>query len=616
MAAAPELPESIVKQIRNSFNKFDIDKNGHITSAEIGNVMKALGEDIPGFKLRQIINEVDRDKNGTVEFNEFLQIFASTTGQATAHGFKAVIQKVDNIQVASSTTEANDQGTKHSSSDAEYRSFTNWINTSLKNDGSLAKYLPIDNTLGKNELFERCKDGIILCKLINLSASKTVDERAINTTKLTAFTMQENQTLVINSARAIGCTVVNIGPQDIMQGRQHLILGLLWQIIRIGLFAKTNINNCPAIAAVIHEGETLNDILKLSPEEILMRWFNHHLKAAGSNRRINNFSGDIKDSEAYSVLLHQLVPSKCCPSSDIMKAKDLTKRAECLLFEAEKIGCRHFIGAKDVVAGNQKLNLAFVANLFNNYPALVPKSNEEIEAYDESREEKTFRNWMNSLGVNPFINNLYYDIRDGMVLFQLYDKIKPGVVNWDKVNRPPFKQMGGKMKKIENCNYAVEIGKNLKFSLVGIGGEDIFNGTKTLVTALVWQMMREYTLALLAKLVHSDKPISDSEIIDWVNSKLKKARKTSAISSFKDPSISTSLAVIDLVDAIVPGSVDYNIVNSGQTEMEKQLNAQYAVTMARRIGAAVFALPADLIEIKPKMVLTIFASLQTAALQK
>lgn len=39
------------------------------------------------------------------------------------------------------------------------------------------------------------------------------------------------------------------------------------------------------------------------------------------------------------------------------------------------------------------------------------------------------------------------------------------------------------MKKIENCNYAIEIGRlNNGYSLVGIGGEDIYNGTnKTLV---------------------------------------------------------------------------------------------------------------------------------------
>lgn len=64
--------------------------------------------------------------------------------------------------------------------------------------------------------------------------------------------------------------------------------------------------------------------------------------------------------------------------------------------------------------------------------------------------------------------------------FQLYDIVKPGSVDWDKVNRPPFKQMGGKMKQLENCNYAVEVGKTFKFSLVGIGGQDIHDCNETL----------------------------------------------------------------------------------------------------------------------------------------
>ena len=37
------------------------------------------------------------------------------------------------------------------------------------------------------------------------------------------------------------------------------------------------------------------------------------------------------------------------------------------------------------------------------------------------------------------------------------------------------------MKKIENCNLAVKYGKENNYSLVGIGGEDIYNGTHTLV---------------------------------------------------------------------------------------------------------------------------------------
>ena len=70
-------------------------------------------------------------------------------------------------------------------------------------------------------------------KLINASVSGTVDERAINKGKLNTFTIHENQTLALNSASSIGCNIINIGPQDIMEGRPHLILGLLWQVIKV-----------------------------------------------------------------------------------------------------------------------------------------------------------------------------------------------------------------------------------------------------------------------------------------------------------------------------------------------------------------------------------------------
>ena len=40
----------------------------------------------------------------------------------------------------------------------------------------------------------------------------------------------------------------------------------------------------------------MDDLMKLSPEEILLRWVNYHLEQAGSNRRIKNFGADISVS--------------------------------------------------------------------------------------------------------------------------------------------------------------------------------------------------------------------------------------------------------------------------------------------------------------------------------
>lgn len=72
-------------------------------------------------------------------------------------------------------------------------------------------------------------------------------------------------------------------------------------------------------------------------------------------------------------------------------------------------------------------------------------------------------------------------------------------MDWKNVNLPPFKKMSEKMKKVENCNYAIKIAEELKFSLVGIGGQDIYDRNKKLTLALLWQTMRAYTMTVLEK---------------------------------------------------------------------------------------------------------------------
>lgn len=45
-------------------------------------------------------------------------------------------------------------------------------------------------------------------------------------------------------------------------------------------------------------------------------------------------------------------------------------------------------------------------------------------------------------------------------------------------------------KKVENCNYAVDIGREMGFSMVNIGGLDIVHKDKKLILAIIWQLMR------------------------------------------------------------------------------------------------------------------------------
>lgn len=73
---------------------------------------------------------------------------------------------------------------------------------------------------------------------------------------------------------------------------------------------------------------------------------------------------------------------------------DAHQRAELMLQEADKLGCRAFVTPSDVVKGVHKLNLAFVANLFNNHPGLDKPVDGVEFIIEETREEKTYRNWM------------------------------------------------------------------------------------------------------------------------------------------------------------------------------------------------------------------------------
>ncbi|NP_001383044.1 plastin-1 isoform X1 [Gallus gallus] len=616
-----------LEELREAFNKIDIDNSGYVSDYELQDLFKEASLPLPGYKVREIIEKIfavtDSNKDGKINFEEFVSLIQELKSKDVSKSYRKSINKKLGITALGGTSSISTEGTQHSYSEEEKVAFVNWINKALQDDPDCKHILPMNPS--DASLFKSLADGILLCKMINFSQPDTIDERAINKKKLTPFTISENLNLALNSASAIGCTVVNIGSQDLQEGKPHLVLGLLWQIIKVGLFADIEISRNEALIALLNEGEELDQLMKLSPEELLLRWVNYHLANAGW-QKISNFSQDIRDSRAYYHLLNQIAP-KGDDFDEIHVEIDFSgfndkndlRRAECMLQQADKLGCRQFVTPADVVAGNPKLNLAFVANLFNTYPALHKPDN---SSYDltllegESNEERTFRNWMNSLGVSPYVNHLYSDLSDALIIFQLYEMTRVPV-DWTHVNKRPYPLLGGNMKKIENCNYAVELGKTkAKFSLVGIAGHDLNEGNPTLTLALIWQLMRRYTLNVLSDLGEGEK-VNDEIIIKWVNQTLANANKKTSITSFKDKSISTSLPVLDLIDAIAPKAVRQEMVKREDLSYQDKLNnAKYAISVARKIGARIYALPDDLVEVKPKMVMTVFACLMGRGLNK
>ncbi|TWW71858.1 Plastin-1 [Takifugu flavidus] len=629
-----------LEDLRDAFNKIDVDNSGYVSDFELRELFKEARLFLPGYKVREIIETFiagDTNKDEKISFEEFVSIYQELKSKEYGETFRKTITRRDGIRSFGGMSGNSSEGTQHSYSDEEKVAFVNWINKALVKDPECQHLLPMNPN--DESLFTSVRDGILLCfvmflvatsfsKMINLSQPDTIDERVINTKKLTTFKMTENLVLALNSASAIGCTVVSMDAHDMMAGKPHLVLGLLWQIIKVGLFADIELSRNEGLISLLLDGETLDHLMSLSPEELLLRWVNYHLQNAGT-KTIRNFSEDIKDSRAYFYLLDQIAQyEETAYKSSVridmsgLNEENLERRAELMLRQAARLDCRQFVSPHDVTSGNSKLNLAFVANLFNMHPA-VEKTDlngmETAHIEGETREEKTYRNWMNSLGVSPHVNHLYCDLCDGLVILQLLEKVRVPV-NWKRVNNPPYPFLGGNMKKLENCNYAVDLGRDIaRFSLVGIGGENLNEGSSMHTLALLWQLMRRYTVLVLSKLGDGEK-VADQIILNWVNTTLSQKNKETQISSFKDQTISTSLPVIDLIDVIAPGSVKWDMVKKTERgflkEDDKISNAKYAVSLARKIGARVYALPDDLVEVNPKMVLTLFACLMGHGLKK
>ena len=92
--------------------------------------------------------------------------------------------------------------------------------------------------------------------------------------------------------------------------------------------------------------------------------------------------------------MHQIAPKDLNVNKLALQQSDLLKRAGVTLDQADKMSCREFITPSDVVNGVEKLNLAFVANLFDKYPALDEPDDAEIEGIQETREEKSNILWL------------------------------------------------------------------------------------------------------------------------------------------------------------------------------------------------------------------------------
>jgi len=606
--------DKTISELQEAFDAWDsIHKDRKLDVNELGKAMEHLGN-FNQNQLKDIMEKSDLDGNGTIDFDEFLiACWEQKTCLRTMASQENELIRLKGIG-----------SVMHSFSQEEMSAFAEHMNYILGDDKDLAYMMPIKTT-GLDLCF-KIADGCLLSKFINLAVPDTIDYRVVNRPrkkkgyKLSVFQMNENNSLVINAAKSIGVNTVNIGPGDLRQGmgNPHLVLGIVWQLVKIQLLNQINLKNHPELIRLLKEDETLEQLFALPAEKLLLRWFNFHLKEAGHKRRVKNFGKDVADGECYTVLLNQLNPKKC--SLDPLEEKDDWKRADMVVRNAEALGAKVFIKPQDILDKNERLNLAFTASIFNHCPGLIPISDEEEKQLHgvmeddvgDTREERAFRMWINTLGIdNIYVNNLFEDCKDGLVLLKVIDKIEPGLVSWGKVEKKPK----NKFKKVSNSNYAVVLSKYLKLSLVATGGVDIVAGRKKLVLGLVWQLMRYHSIKFLNQLSKDKgKDISDKDIMVFCNKKAKESAKTNMkIRSFGDKTrLKDGKYFIYVLGGVFPKVINWDLMTDGDNLDDALLNARYALSVARKENCTIFLLPEDIVEANPRMCMTFGAAIMTA----
>ena len=83
MGQASGLSKEQIADFREAFSLFDFDENGSISAKELGEVLRALGQNPSMNELHDMINEVDQDGNGTVEFAEFVILMTNKVKEMT-----------------------------------------------------------------------------------------------------------------------------------------------------------------------------------------------------------------------------------------------------------------------------------------------------------------------------------------------------------------------------------------------------------------------------------------------------------------------------------------------------------------------------------------------------
>ena len=74
-----DIPQDKIAEYQEAFNMFDINKDGLLTVDEIFKMMKNYGYPLPKTEIKKMMDKIDTDGDGQIDFEEFITLIQSQT---------------------------------------------------------------------------------------------------------------------------------------------------------------------------------------------------------------------------------------------------------------------------------------------------------------------------------------------------------------------------------------------------------------------------------------------------------------------------------------------------------------------------------------------------------
>ncbi|CRK97025.1 CLUMA_CG010331, isoform A [Clunio marinus] len=78
-----KLTEDQVDELKEAFAIYDLDKDGLITTRELGTVLRQLGQNPTEAEILDMIKDIDKDSTATISFKEFTMLMENRMNIAT-----------------------------------------------------------------------------------------------------------------------------------------------------------------------------------------------------------------------------------------------------------------------------------------------------------------------------------------------------------------------------------------------------------------------------------------------------------------------------------------------------------------------------------------------------